>query len=102
MSEHLFMTLGFPTIDVNRDYNDGSVTFTQTKFQILDNATTAKEYETYSWWVPISYASSSHNADFRSTKPDLWMKQNETTLTSKINATQNSWMIVNVQQTGTH
>lgn len=94
------LIIGFPTIDVKRNYTDGTATFTQTKFQILENATKAKEYESYRWWVPISYASSTENSDFQSTKPNLWLSKDQSSLTTNITADESSWVIVNVQQTG--
>ncbi|CAL8109596.1 unnamed protein product [Orchesella dallaii] len=91
---------GFPTIKVERNYNDGSATFSQAKFLIQENATKSKEYESYKWWVPISYASKIENTDFESTKPNLWLSKEQSSVTDKINVDESSWVIVNVQQTG--
>lgn len=91
---------GFPIIQVQRNYADSSAKFTQTKFQIIENATMAKEYESYKWWVPLSYASPSENSDFSSTKPNFWLSKKEKSVTKKVNADESSWMIVNIQQTG--
>ncbi|ODN03435.1 Aminopeptidase N [Orchesella cincta] len=91
---------GFPTIKVVRNYKDGSATFTQSKFLIQENATKSKEYESYKWYVPISYASKSENTGFESTKPNLWLSKEQTSITDKIIADESSWVIVNVQQTG--
>ena len=91
---------GYPVIQVDRNYPGKHANFTQTKFQLIENATMAKEYEGYRWWVPISYASPSYNADFKKTKPAFWITKEEKFNDHGVYVDKTDWMIVNVQQTG--
>lgn len=86
---------GYPVVYVERNYNTGSVTFSQSRF-LIDHAT-HNYSETYS--VPINYATSDY-ANFEDTKPEIWLTN--ASLYHEASLNNSSWIIVNKQQTGTH
>jgi len=60
----------------------------------------AEEYESYRWWVPISYASNGYNENFTRTKPDFWIPKNQKAYVHDVHADKSDWLVVNVQETG--
>ena len=70
------------------------------KFSLIRNESLAKEYDTYRWWVPISYATSDYNQNFTKTQPDFWMSKVDKSVEHEVHADKQDWLIVNVQETG--
>lgn len=88
---------GFPVLTVTRNYDNGSVLFTQERF-VLINETFEKEKSPI-WWIPVSYTTATEK-DFMSTRPKLWLKGERSLVVPNITMKREDWLIVNVQQTG--
>ncbi|KAJ0178640.1 hypothetical protein K1T71_005415 [Dendrolimus kikuchii] len=87
---------GFPVLTVSRNYNTGTVSFSQDRFVLINDTTTTQKSPV--WWIPVSYTTASEK-DFKSTRPRIWLK-GEKTITSNITVKKDDWFIANVQQTG--
>uniref|UniRef100_A0A146LYB5 Aminopeptidase n=3 Tax=Lygus hesperus TaxID=30085 RepID=A0A146LYB5_LYGHE len=86
---------GFPVVTVTRDYDRGSATISQKRFQYMKLSETSGS----SWWIPLSYTNQDR-ADFTTTKPSQWMKaQGEITI-ENLNTYPNQWVIFNINETG--
>ncbi|KAF6203836.1 hypothetical protein GE061_002171 [Apolygus lucorum] len=86
---------GFPVVTVTRDYDRGSATISQKRFQYMYPTETRAS----NWWIPLSYTSQDR-ADFTTTKPSHWLKaQGEITI-ENVNAYPSQWVIFNINETG--
>lgn len=94
--------MGFPVINVTRDYTTNQIEFAQSRFTfIAPNQWRLLEikYDEVLWWVPISYTTSKE-VDFNNTKPKDWIRGTEKISNDVENLTNNDWIIVNIQGTG--
>ncbi|XP_037093237.1 aminopeptidase N-like [Pollicipes pollicipes] len=88
------LQMGYPVVEVKRNYGDGTAQLTQKRF-LLNGGQSSSDYL---WWVPVTYASQAA-PDFNTTKPSSWMrKQRQVTLDGMPAADQ--WVIMNVQEVG--
>lgn len=111
---------GFPLITVNRNYAEQSVEFTQVRisdvssklnkissnrpqerFILLEDSAfpTQVEQDHPLWWIPITYTTQDV-ADFDNTKPDFWMRNNDSQITMDLKLSSADWFIINLHQTG--
>ncbi|CAB3239507.1 unnamed protein product [Arctia plantaginis] len=88
---------GFPVLTVTRNYENGSVVFTQERFVLINGTFTNKKSPL--WWIPVSYTTASEK-DFMSTSPKLWLKGEKTLKVDNIDMKKDDWFIANIQQTG--
>ncbi|KAL0882642.1 hypothetical protein ABMA27_001077 [Loxostege sticticalis] len=85
---------GHPVLDVQVNYEDGSVTLTQRRFYINGSHTSDETYK-----IPITYTTGSA-PDFSNTKPAFIMEGKTHTFKVDAIAQNHSWIIFNVQETG--
>ncbi|CAH0725375.1 unnamed protein product, partial [Brenthis ino] len=88
---------GFPVLTITRDYNNGSITFKQERFILIND--TVNEHNSSVWWIPVSYTTASEK-DFESTKPKLWLRGERSIVVDNIRVKEDDWFIANIQQTG--
>jgi len=91
---------GYPLLNVKRG-DDNKITITQSRFMYSTKASLSKANEIY--LIPINLATSKHNSDqFKTTTPYKWMNDKELIIESTDNVQwdNDSWIIVNKQQTG--
>lgn len=86
---------GFPVVTVTRNYENKSVTLKQERFHYSDE----ESVNVPLWFIPITYTVE-NELQFEQTKPKCWFNRTAEMLIDRINITQTSWLIVNVQQTG--
>ncbi|XP_044260023.1 aminopeptidase N [Tribolium madens] len=82
---------GFPLVTAHRNYENGSVTFTQERFLITDDNKSAKSVL---WWIPITYTNS------KNVVISNWMRNEPFLTIYNLNQSKNDWLLVNVNQTG--
>uniref|UniRef100_A0AAG5CSS6 Aminopeptidase N n=1 Tax=Anopheles atroparvus TaxID=41427 RepID=A0AAG5CSS6_ANOAO len=93
---------GFPVVSVLRDYDTDSIVFRQERFSFANalNVSDAGQLgERYLWWIPITYTTLGES-NFRQTKPNIWMKAEESLVVNDHDIPSHDWIVVNVQQTG--
>lgn len=93
--------MGFPVINVTRDYDRGTALVSQTRFLLVEQTNSTDRHH-YSWWVPLSYTYQGEN-DFSTanTKPKSWMGKNETEKTLVgLPRSRDAWVLFNIQETG--
>ncbi|XP_052869863.1 aminopeptidase N [Anopheles cruzii] len=96
---------GFPVVSVRRDYETDSIVLRQSRFSLGSTARKNAVNGTHAagdrvlWWIPITYTTLGES-NFRETKPNIWMKAEETLVISNHDIPSHDWMIVNLQQTG--
>ncbi|KAK4880866.1 hypothetical protein RN001_004185 [Aquatica leii] len=84
--------LGFPIVTATRDYETGTVTFSQ------KNPSNCKGSNNVLWHIPISYVfSNKQNYDFNKTTADFWLSKANDTVNS---SNSDGWFLVNKQATG--
>lgn len=88
---------GFPVLTITRNYNNGSITFRQERFILIND--TFNEHNTSVWWIPVSYTTASEK-DFESTRPKLWLRGERSIILDNISVKADDWFIANIQQTG--
>lgn len=87
---------GLPVVTVTRSYPERSASLTQERFLLLsDDNKTMEQY----WWIPITYTTQ-NELNFKNTSTKLWMQQTPEDVLENINATENQWILLNIQQTG--
>ena len=59
------------------------------------NSSMTKEDKIYLWWVPLTYTT-----DFQKAAKTAWLADNQTTKTLSIDASENQWIIFNVNHDG--
>merc|ERR1712223_1454284 len=91
------LQMGFPVVNVHRNYNDNSATVSQERFLISKSENNPDKHN-YMWWIPLTYAEA--GGDFENTKNNLWMSDTEKS--KKISDLPNAdkAVIFNVQETG--
>eukprot|EP00092_Neocalanus_flemingeri_P026889 GFUD01029145.1.p1 GENE.GFUD01029145.1~~GFUD01029145.1.p1 ORF type:complete len:1053 (+),score=224.11 GFUD01029145.1:199-3357(+) len=92
--------MGYPVIDFQRDYESSSANLQQNRFLLTTPTNTSDEHD-YTWWVPISWTTTSRGFD--KTSPDVWMNPKDAMKSLDIvldNVSADEPVIVNVQQTG--
>lgn len=94
---------GFPEVVVTRNYASKVVDFKQQRFtyavdnhkkRLLDQSS-----DNPLWWIPISYTFESV-MDFENTKPVQWIRKTPNLSISMPNLSDDDWILVNIQQTG--
>lgn len=89
------MQPGYPVLYVEMNENRTSAHITQKRF-LSENAT---HDDNSKWNIPITYAHSTENADFRSTRPSsIFSSESSTHVINFDNEI--DWLILNIQQTG--
>ena len=102
------LQMGYPVLNVARDYATNEIRFSQERFLMFRDLT-VKDDHAYKWWIPISYTYS--DGDFINTDTNFWLPPAIDNILSIPNSVlskpiaQNSIMsqralIVNIQQTG--
>lgn len=94
--------MGFPVVNVSRNYTTNEVEFTQNRFTFIAPSQWRSleiKYDDAKWWIPLSYTTASE-ADFDSTKPKDWIRGTEKFTKDFENITNEEWLIVNIQGTG--
>lgn len=95
--------MGFPVVNVTRDYVSNQIDFAQSRFTFIAPnqwKSLQIEYDEETlWWIPLSYTTMSH-ADFNDTKPKDWIRGIESLFEDFDHMKQNDWIIVNIQGTG--
>ncbi|XP_050293871.1 aminopeptidase N-like isoform X2 [Anthonomus grandis grandis] len=84
---------GFPVVNVDPDYEKGTLKLIQKRFLLTDTSTK----DTSKWWIPVSFTSSSA-PDFITTTPKFWIK-GETEVVKKVGPI-GDWYLLNINQTG--
>ncbi|XP_055587207.1 aminopeptidase N [Uranotaenia lowii] len=93
---------GFPIVTVTRDYETKNIEFHQQRFIFIEpsNGTLKNGIEEKPlWWIPITFTTLG-DTEFNNTKPEIWMKGEETLILQSMDIPNHDWMIVNIQQTG--
>ncbi|PZC76123.1 hypothetical protein B5X24_HaOG205138 [Helicoverpa armigera] len=88
---------GFPVLIVTRNYENGTLYFTQERFVLINDTFGAQKSPI--WWIPVSYTTASEK-DFETTQPKLWLKGEKSLTVTNITMKPDDWFIANVQQTG--
>ena len=92
--------MGYPVINFKRDYQTATANLEQNRFLLTKPSNISDEHD-YTWWVPISYTTTSKGFD--KTSPDVWMNPKDATKSQDIvldDVSAEEAVIVNVQQTG--
>jgi len=91
------LQMGFPVVNVERNYQDNSATLTQKRF-FLSQKESVSEDEDYKWWIPITFTYP--GGDFSNTYSNIWMKENQRNIQVSELPHQDTAVIFNVQETG--
>ncbi|KAG5673914.1 hypothetical protein PVAND_003915 [Polypedilum vanderplanki] len=95
------LQVGYPVIDVKRDYDTNSATITQSRY-LSDRYTTRSDLD-FCWWIPLTYTFG-ENRNFTSSSAQDWMtcNKNKETEEKKIENLPDSkhWAIFNIQLAG--
>jgi aminopeptidase N len=91
------LQMGFPVVNVERNYQDNSAILTQKRF-FLSQKESVSEDEDYKWWIPITFTHP--GGDFSNTYSNIWMKENQRNIQVSGLPHQNTAVIFNVQETG--
>ncbi|GAB6029465.1 hypothetical protein CHUAL_005219 [Chamberlinius hualienensis] len=89
---------GYPVLRVERNYNDSTVSISQSRFYIVPKNHSDNSER---WHVPITFTSAS-NLDFTNTKPKVWLYKNNDSLVLSGNDTvplPSQWIIFNIRMT---
>ncbi|XP_018332706.1 aminopeptidase N-like isoform X2 [Agrilus planipennis] len=86
-------TPGVPLVTVTRNYDSGSVTFTQNRFIATNPNYTSDEL----WYIPITYSTKS-KADFNDLTTDIWLTT--ATASENLGLSASDWLLVNKKQRG--
>ena len=80
------LQMGYPVINVNRNYEDNSMTITQERFLSLKNqpkkSGETEDTHDYKWWVPISF--DFEGGKFNQTRNSHWLKPDQDKLTIQL------------------
>lgn len=94
--------MGFPVVNVTRNYTTNEVKFTQNRFTFVAPSQWRSleiKYDEVKWWIPLSYTTA-NETDFNDTKPRDWIRGTEMFTKDFENITNDDWLIVNIQGTG--
>lgn len=88
---------GYPFVTVTRNYNTGSITVRQERYQTYIPAQTDPTL----WWIPYNFASASTN-DFLNTTADRWLSNTDrsVTVSQSNDLDADDWIVFNKQETG--
>jgi aminopeptidase N len=78
--------MGYPYVQVIRDYTTGSVTVTQHQFLFDSEAQPPQSPYKYVWYIPLQFKSSSNL---------VWFNQPQMNVTMDINLQSNQWVLAN-------
>ncbi|KAG4078826.1 hypothetical protein HA402_015416 [Bradysia odoriphaga] len=92
---------GYPVVNVNRDYDEGTFTLTQRKFNLIPDDDNAAENVDLSWSIPFNYFADSNNRTMTITNG--FFPRKSTSL--KVQQTSQTWfdsdwILLNYRQTG--
>lgn len=89
------LKMGYPLINVTRNYDTSSITMTQERF-LLRKSNDSSDTTVYQWWVPLTLTS-----DFNEPTISTWMQDNQQSIVlTNLGVPSNRWLIVNVDQLG--
>lgn len=94
--------MGFPVVNVSRNYTTNQIEFTQNRFTFIAPAQWKSlqiKYNEALWWIPLSYTTA-NESDFQSTKPKDWIRGTQKFTKDSVNISNDDWIIVNIQGTG--
>ncbi|XP_070497871.1 aminopeptidase N-like [Chironomus tepperi] len=95
------LQVGYPVIEVVRDYDTNSATLTQSRY-VSDRYTPRNELNSC-WWIPLTYTDNSRK-NFTSAAAQDWMSctKDKEAIEKKIHnlPDQNNWVIFNIQLAG--
>lgn len=91
------LQIGYPVLNVLRNYDENLVEFQQEKFN-LKSSPNAKNSDTL-WWVPITFTHGGEKK-FNDTRAKYWLPKEKTIAVTDVKIPMDQWMIVNLQQTG--
>lgn len=87
---------GYPIITVIRNYEENSAELLQQRY--VKDAVRIRS-ESGSWWFPLSYTDGQEKA-FNSSKPKLWLSDEEKSLTIEDLPDSKTWIVFNIKATG--
>ncbi|XP_063230526.1 uncharacterized protein LOC134535382 [Bacillus rossius redtenbacheri] len=88
---------GYPVLRVDRHYDNGSATVSQSRF--FSNGSAAAGHE--KWSVPLSWTSQSNApAGFENTTPSAWILDSQSSIQLQHVAASGDWVIFNNQESG--
>ncbi|KAF7414799.1 hypothetical protein HZH68_003288 [Vespula germanica] len=92
--------VGYPLITITRNYTKHWTLVSQERFYLnRDTRKMNDNDEEHTWWIPLTFATSSSIIDFRRTRPKLWLcPWDKRTMISNFRDT--DWVLFNVQQIG--
>ena len=82
--------MGFPYVQVTRDYTTGSVMVTQHQFLFDSDAQPAPSRHKYLWYIPLKFKSLS-----ASSSNITWINQAQNNITTNIDVGSNEWLLAN-------
>jgi aminopeptidase N len=82
--------MGYPYVQVTRDYVTGSITVTQHQFLFDSEAQPAKSPHNYLWYIPLKFKSLSTLSS-----SITWLNQEQMNMTTGINVQSNGWLLAN-------
>lgn len=94
--------MGFPVVNVTRNYTTKEVEFSQSRFTLISPnqwKTLQMKYDQVMWWIPLSYTTT-NEGDFDNTKAKDWIRGTEKFTKDFDNITDDEWLIVNILGTG--
>ena len=92
------LQMGYPVINVQRDYVANTITITQSRF-LSAIPEKSKDNHDYKWWVPITF--DLEGGHFNGTRNEYWLSPNADSLVIDLpEDSKEKALIVNVQQTG--
>lgn len=95
------LQVGYPVIDIKRNYDTHSATISQTRY-LSDRYTTRDDLD-HCWWIPLTYTNAEEN-NFNSSSAQDWMScsKDKTAELKKIEnlPDEKSWIIFNIQLSG--
>ncbi|KAK7788600.1 hypothetical protein R5R35_008941 [Gryllus longicercus] len=92
------LQVGYPVVNVMRDYNKNAATISQQIFLLNGEIEIMKNYIMPTWWVPLTFTTQD-NPDFNTTRPRFWL-ENTPSVDIEGLPDENSWILFNLQQTG--
>eukprot|EP00095_Tigriopus_kingsejongensis_P012300 maker-scaffold692_size110616-snap-gene-0.19 protein:Tk12300 transcript:maker-scaffold692_size110616-snap-gene-0.19-mRNA-1 annotation:"aminopeptidase n" len=94
------LQMGFPVINVQRDYAGKSATINQERFLSSTNGPSEGDDHIYKWWVPVTFASAQDEASFEDTYAKDWLRPDDGSKKISGMPDGNTAVIFNVQETG--
>ncbi|CAF4526114.1 unnamed protein product, partial [Rotaria sp. Silwood2] len=82
--------MGYPYVQITRDYMTGCVTVTQHQFLFDSEAKPPKSPYQYLWYIPLQFKSSS-----TSSTSILWFNRRQMNMTTGTNVQSNEWLLAN-------